>query len=70
MAVNVQGVRLSAKPGDDVAYFEAGSPEHTADLIANQDRVRSQEQAATLKKWAPWVLVAVVAGGAYLYLRD
>ncbi len=69
MAVNAQGVRLSSKPVDEL-YLEGGSPEHTQDLIAAQDRARSQDLGATVKKWAPWVLaVAVVGGGAYWYLR-
>ena len=64
------GVHVSSKPVDEV-YFPAGSKEHTADLIANQDRQRSQAQSEALKKWGPWLLVAaVVGGGAYFYLRD
>lgn len=70
MALNSQGVRISAKPVDEV-YLEGGSPEHTQDLIAAQDRARSQATAATVRRWAPWVIGAlVVGGGAYLYLRD
>ena len=71
MALTATGVRVSAKPGPDTVYFEAGSEEHTADLIAAQDRARAQDQGAALKKWAPWVIAAVVVGGgAYFYLRD
>lgn len=69
MAVNAQGVRLSSKPTDEV-YLEGGSREYTDDLIAAQDRARSQNTAATVKKWAPWVIGAVLVGGAYWYWRD
>jgi hypothetical protein len=63
----------SSKPGADAVYFETGSPQDTADLIAAQDRARasSTTAATTAKSWAPWVIGGVLLGGGlYLILRD
>ncbi len=45
---------VSTKPGADTVYYEAGSPEVTADLINAQDRARSNP-ATVAKNWTPWV---------------
>lgn len=61
---------VSTKPSAGTHYFEAGSEEHTADLIAAQDRARSKPTTVA-KNWLPWVAGGLALGVvAYFALRD
>jgi hypothetical protein len=46
-----------------------GTQADTQDTIDAQDRARAEKQTETIKKWAPWVIGAVIVGGV-LYLRS
>jgi len=61
----------SSKPGEGAVFLEAGSEEHTADLIRAQDRLRAADREAAIKKWTPWAVGGlVIGGGLYLLFRD
>lgn len=62
---------LSSKPDPGTVYFEAGSQQHTADLIAAQQGARANASVAEpIKGWVPWLICGAMLGGVVWYLRS